>query len=77
MYIYLVLLDAGSTVKPELIAGVVAAVSILLIFLVAMLVWLVAKHRYPPNGNNPDWTSVNPNYMSAGADGKISTTLFG
>ena len=72
-------LDAGNAVKPELIAGVVASVSLLLIFLVAMLVWFVAKKRFNQGmPNAPDWTSVNPNYFPTSADGKIlKVFLFG
>ena len=63
--------DAGSSVKPELIAGVVASFSLLLICLVGMLVWFVAKKRF--HNQMPsvlDWTSVNPDYIS-GADGTL------
>ena len=68
--------DAGSSVKPELIAGVVASVSVLLICLVGMLVWFVAKKRF--HNQMPsvlDWTSVNPDYIS-GADGTLPVFLF-
>ena len=61
--------DAGSSVKPELIAGVVASVSLLLIFLVGMLVWFVAKKRFHNQMSSVlNWTSVNPDYIP-GADG--------
>ena len=68
--------DAGSSIKPELIAGVVASVALLLICLVGMLVWFVAKKRFHNQMPNVlDWTSVNPDYIS-GADGTLLVFLY-
>ena len=52
--------------NPELIAGVAVAAVVVLVFLVAIGVWTIAKKRFNGMTAGMIYASVNPEYISAG-----------